>query len=101
MSFTRLENGDILFHKRGDAPVPPPNSNFIADTNDPYIWHAKFPECPNLMFKNMITKCGKMYGAWWCKEYKETTTVKECNGCEKRQELIKLGMVDPNGKHKY
>lgn len=85
MRYTRLDNGDIAFHVRGDP--PPDLPNYTRDPGDPYLFHPNFPPCRLRLHDIKRGPCGKITGQRWaCLLDGSTVSVPVCNNCQVREE---------------
>jgi hypothetical protein len=74
-------NGDILFVNTNGIP-PPDLKMYDRDNGNAWLFHPRFQSCIHLEYKNKLTECKRLYGAWICNAKKGiTTSVTDCNVC--------------------
>lgn len=59
--------------------------NYYQDPNDPTHYIPKFEPCKHRTFECRTGTCGRKWGIWQCRLFKNTITVSVCRTCEKRE----------------
>lgn len=83
MRYTTMDDGSVVFARRGEP--PPDLPSYTRDPDDPYVFHPKFPDCRHRLHVIERGRCGKVIGRIWRCELKCTNvSVPFCNRCEDR-----------------
>lgn len=81
MKYTRMDDGSIVFPKRGDPPLEVPN--YTRDPKDPYKFTPSFIPCMHRIALTKILPCGKLsYGGWQCAYKGAIVSVTICKECD-------------------
>lgn len=74
-----LDNGDVVFPKRGKP--PPDVAGYTRDAGDPYLFHADFVPCRHRVTLAVVLPCGKLSCSWFCQERGITVNAHTCEVC--------------------
>lgn len=74
-----LENGDIIFPKRGSPPRTP--DGYDADKNDPYLFHPVWEDCAHRYSRQYLCQSGLVKSRPACHQIGSDITFAICDAC--------------------
>lgn len=82
MRHIKLDNGDLVFPRKGRSPDNPDPNKYVVDRYDPFLFHLKLPDCDEREIRQAaLPRCNKIIDVTYCKVDGQPTDFLKCAMC--------------------